>query len=84
MLNLKEMKMDWDKDLSEETRNQMKFLGWFSPTARESEGFVKGYMIDADSGEGCGTYLDSKDLRDLAAACNLVAEWLDRRKEASE
>lgn len=76
--------MDWHKDLSEETRKQMKFLGEFSPTVRGSDGFIKGYMIDSESGEGCGTYLDSKDLRDLATACNLVAEWLDKRKAASE
>lgn len=76
--------MDWDKDLSEETRYQMKFLGEFSPTTRASEALVKGYMIDNESGEGCSVYLDSGDLRDLATACNWVASWLDRRAKESD
>jgi hypothetical protein len=70
--------MNWG-DVSEKSREKMLWLGHFSPTVRAKDGEIKGYMLDAD-GDGGKTYLTSAELRDLAAACIEVADWLDERK----
>lgn len=72
--------MEWT-DVSEKARKVMRELGNFSPTARESDAQVKGWGIDE---EGTGkVYWDSADLRNIAAACAEVADWLDKRKAAA-
>ena len=71
--------MDWKNDISEEHREQMRFLGGFSPTNNVREKMVKGYMAD-DEGTG-KVYLRSDDLRLLASACVKVAFWLDKRAD---
>ena len=72
--------MQWD-DISDKGKAWMRDLGNFGPTANAKERTVKGYMHDDDGGDG-RTYLDSGDLRGLAAACNEVADWLDKRSDA--
>jgi len=72
---------EW-KRLPEKTLDVMKELGEFSPTASVQNREVKGYMIGAD-GEGGKTYFTSADLREIATACNEVAQWLDDRAAAA-
>lgn len=72
--------MDWNLDVSEKTRKLMHELGCFSPTTRPEEGFVKGCLV-GKYGESEEFYLDSKDLRDFAAAILETAYFLEARKE---
>lgn len=72
--------MNWDKDLSNNAKSMMQFLGRFNPTVNVQHKTVKGYMHDEDGGGK--VYLDSGELRELALACNEVAEWLDKRAES--
>jgi len=67
----------WE-ELSQNALNQMKFIGNFGPTVNVEYAEVKGYTYDEDGGGKC--YLTSNDLRDLAAGCIEVADWLDERK----
>lgn len=69
--------IDWD-ELPSEVLDEMAFLGNFKPTAHSQNREVKGYMHADDSEDG-RVYLDSNDLRRLAAACIHVADWLDVR-----
>lgn len=72
--------MDWHNDISNSAKETMKFLGNFGPTINEQSRHVKGYMHDE---EGFGkVYLSACDLREIAASCNEVADWLDKRAEA--
>lgn len=72
--------MDWDKDISTEAKETMKFLGNFGPTVHEHLRELKGYMLDE---EGSGkVYLDAGELREIAAACVEAADWLDKRADA--
>lgn len=61
----------------------MKFLGNFGPTVNVDSREIKGYMLDPDDGEGGKVYLDSGELRELANACNEMANWLDARATRS-
>lgn len=72
--------MDWNTDISSLAKTWMKFLGNFGPTAKEESRELKGYMHN-DEGGG-KVYLDAGELRELAAACNEVAAWLDKRAES--
>ena len=72
--------MDWDKDISNSAKGTMKFLGDFGPTVHAQSREVKGYMHD-DEGGG-KVYLDAGELREIAASCNEVADWLDKRADA--
>ena len=72
--------MDWDKDISNSAKGTMKFLGDFGPTVHAQNREVKGYMHD-DEGGG-KVYLDAGELREIAASCNEVADWLDKRADA--
>lgn len=71
--------MDWNFDVSEETRRLMLELGGFTPTTRASNGLVKGCLV-GKCGESEEAYLDSKDLRDFAGALLETAKFLDDRK----
>ena len=77
----KEKAMDWDTDVSKEARETMKFLGDFGPTVHAQSREVKGYMLNDDGGGS--VYLDAGELREIAAACNEVADWLDKRADAT-
>lgn len=68
--------MKWE-DLSQLARDAMKELGNFGPTVNVADRLVKGWTCD-DEGVG-KTYYSSDDLRQIAAACNEVADWLDKR-----
>lgn len=74
------MIMEWE-DLSKEIKSWMNFLGSFSPTSDVIARCVKGYMADIE-GDGGKVYLNSAELRELASACNDVANWLDARSES--
>ncbi|MDI1253843.1 hypothetical protein [Thermomonas sp.] len=69
--------MDWN-DISADAREVMQELGNFGPTFHPGDRQVKGFMIDSD-GDAGKTYWDSNELRRVAAACNEVAAWLDKR-----
>ena len=69
--------MNWDTDISDSAKETMKFLGNFGPTVRGRN--VKGYM--SEDGEVGKVYLHSYDLREVAAGCIEVADWLDKRVE---
>lgn len=62
----------WE-DLPVKVREDMEFLGNFSPTARGES--LKGYMID-DDGEGGKVYLHESDLRGLAESLVMVADLM--------
>jgi hypothetical protein len=70
--------MRWD-DLSNNTKSWMQLLGNFTPTVNVKDRMVKGYTIDPDDGSAGKTYHTSDELRELAEACNEVADWLDNR-----
>lgn len=72
--------MDWKTDISSLAQTWMKFLGDFRPTVHEEKGELKGYMHDDDGVHK--VYLDACELRELATACNEVADWLDNRAES--
>jgi len=71
---------DWH-DLGQETLSVMKDLGEFGPTVHVKNREVKGYTFDDEGGNK--TYYSSDDLRNIAAACIKVADWLDKRAEVS-
>ncbi|MBQ0917499.1 hypothetical protein KBW71_03520 [Hydrogenophaga aromaticivorans] len=73
--------MKWE-DVSEAAREVMKDMGNFSPTVNAKHKMVKGYMHD-DEGGG-KVYLDSGDLRTIAAGCIEVADWLEKRAAFTE
>lgn len=73
--------MVYEKKLSENAIEQLKFLGSFAPTVDPSHKLLKGYMYDGDEGECGRVYLEPSDLRALASACNEVADWLEERAE---
>ena len=72
--------MDWKTDISSLAQTWMKFIGDFGPTVREENRTLKGNMYDGEG--GASVYLNSGELRELAAACNEVAVWLDKRANA--
>ena len=60
----------------------MMFLGDFTPILDEKAKTLKGYMYDE---EGSGSvYITATELRELATACNEVADWLDKRSSESQ
>lgn len=69
--------MKWDS-LSNLTLSVMRNMGGFGPTSKPEDRQVKGYTIGPD-GEGGKSYYDSGELREIAAACNEAADWLDKR-----
>ena len=69
--------MQWIQ-VSESARNWMKTMGEFSPTVRPEYRVVKGWLKNEAPNDG-RTYYDSSELRELAAACIEVADWLDKR-----
>jgi len=74
--------MNWE-DLSDNARAVMKELGDFGPTSRPLEAMVKGYMA-CEEGEDGRTYYGPSDLREIAAGCIEVADWLELRKAAAQ
>jgi len=66
-------------ELSKQAREDMKFLGNFSPTVDGKH--FKGYMLDADGDGECGkVYLSESDLRYLSRSCLEAAEYLAARR----
>ena len=72
--------MNWEADIGSLAQTWMKLIGDFGPTVREENRSLKGYTYDGKGGNS--VYLDSGELRELAAACNEVADWLDKRANA--
>ena len=72
--------MEWT-DVSEDARDWLEMLGHFSPTVHAQNRELKGCLHHED-GEDGRTYLDAGDLRNIAAACNEAADWLDKRAAA--
>lgn len=71
--------MYWS-DVSDLSRAWMTLMGDFSPTAQPEKKMLKGRINDPFL-EDDRTYYDSGELRELAAACTEVADWLDKRAE---
>lgn len=70
----------WE-ELSENARVTMKAMGNFGPTVHADAREVKGYTYE--DGEGGKCYLSSGDLRNISAACEEVAVWLDERADGN-
>jgi hypothetical protein len=75
--------MKWE-DLSELARDVMEDMGNFGPTIKPGSREVKGATYDDVYGGVIKTYYSSSDLREIASACNEVADWLDKRAEIEE
>ena len=69
--------MDW-KDVSAEARDTMAFLGDFGPTVNIADRQIKGWKDTVEDGSH-SVYIDSTELREMAAHFIEVADWLDRR-----
>jgi hypothetical protein len=65
---------EW-KELPWFVHDALSDLGGFSPTVRAQEKLLKGYMNEEK------TYLDPDDLRRMATALTVAANWLDERAE---
>ncbi len=74
---------DFEREVSESARGWMRTLGNFSPTVNPDYREVKGSML-GEYGDAEKTYFSSKELRELAAACSEVADWLDKRAAADD
>ena len=70
-------------DLPEDVRGWMDFIGNYAPTVRAASRELKGMAYDTDDGERYGSYLDADEMRAIAAACVVVADWLDARADAA-
>jgi len=75
------MTMNWEEDVSEETRNELIEMGNYGPTVNEFHRELKGTAIDFEDGSTTKDYLSSNKLRNLAAACIEAADWLDKRAQ---
>ena len=73
--------MKWE-DVSSLSRHTMRELGEFGPTVNAEDRVVKG--VTFDDGDPCKTYWSSGDLRQIAAACAEVADWLDKRAASAQ
>ncbi len=71
----------WE-DLPTNVLQMMSWLGGFSPTLSPADGNLKGYMLDDDGGGK--VYLGVRDLRDLAHAATVAADWLERRVQRAK
>ena len=60
---------------SAETEEAMRHYGLWGLTSRED--CIKGVLHDSSDGEVYGTYLDAKELRELATACVEIADYLE-------
>ena len=69
---------DFEREVSENSRAWMRTLGNFTPTVNAAYREVKGSML-GEYGDAEKTYFSSLELRELAAACVEVANWLDAR-----
>lgn len=74
---------DFEREVSESARGWMRTLGHFAPTVNPDHREVKGSML-GEYGDAEKTYFSSSELRELAAACSEVADWLDKRAAAAE
>lgn len=74
---------DFEREVTENSRAWMRTLGNFGPTVNPLYREVKGYML-GEHGDAEKTYFDSKELRELAAACEEVADWLDARASTGQ
>ncbi len=73
---------EWE-DLSDNARDTMEGLGNFGPTSNPLNAEVKGYVA-CEPGEDGRTYYGPDDLREIAAGCIEVADWLDARRAAAQ
>lgn len=77
--SLGEYKVNWELDISEKSKETMRFLGNFSPTVIVQNREIKGWIYNED--DNGKVYLSSSELREIAVACEEVATWLDKRAE---
>ena len=74
---------DFESDISATAKAWMRFIGEFGPTVRADRRELKGRIVDID-GDHVKAYVDSGELRELAASCIEVADWLDKRAEQEQ
>ena len=73
--------MEWS-EVSYDARMWLDQLGSFGPTVHAGRRELKGCLPCADGDDG-RTYLDSDELRKIAAAFTEAADWLDKRAETA-
>lgn len=73
--------MEW-AEVSNVSREWLRTMGNFSPTANERLRELKGYLHCDDVGDG-RTYLTADELRLIAVAFTEAADWLDKRSEVA-
>lgn len=76
------MTTHWES-LSQNARDTMQQLGNFGPTTRAYAREVKGWTMCED-GFTERAYLGSNDLRNIAAGCIEVAQWLEERARVND
>lgn len=76
--------MEWINDVSQKARDVMDALGNFGPTVNALNREVKGYTMDSNTGDCGKAYYSSDDLRNIAAGCIEVADWLDKRADIAK
>ena len=76
------MTTHWES-LSQNAKDAMQLLGDFGPTVHVANREVKGYTYNTD-GEGGKAYYDNNDLRNIAAGCIEVAQWLEERARGED
>ena len=72
----------WES-LSQNAKDTMQLLGNFGPTIRTYAREVKGWVI-AEDGFTERAYYNSNDLRNIAAGCLEVAQWLEERAKGED
>ena len=72
----------WES-LSQNAKDTMQLLGNFGPTTRVDAREVKGWTMCED-GFTERAYLGSNDLRNIAAGCIEVAQWLEERARGED
>ena len=72
----------WES-LSQNAKDTMQLLGNFGPTIRGCSREVKGWAMCED-GFTERAYYDNNDLRNIAAGCLEVAQWLEERARGED
>ncbi len=78
----REVSEDWE-ELPTAVLQMMSWLGEFRPTIDPKLAELKGCRYDRDDAGTYKCYIGPRDLRDLAHASTVAADWLERRQRAA-
>jgi hypothetical protein len=67
-------------EFSDNAKEWLEFWGDCNPTVRVEDKTLKGYTTDYDGTSSF--YVSAYELREMAAACFEVADWLEARADA--